>query len=236
MDAVKRVARSRAAETVAAWLAAQLIRLVRLTGRWRIHGSEPLAERLARDEPVIGCFWHGRLMMMPYLWPRGPRVSVLISHHRDGRLIARAMRHLGIGTVAGSSSRGALSATRQMLSLLQAGESVAITPDGPRGPCMRVAPGVIRLAALSGAPILPAAYSCRRRRMLSSWDRFIIPLPFSQGVYVIGEPLTVPGDADEATLEQARGELEDRLNTITAEADRLTGHTPIAPPMAEAAP
>ncbi len=229
MGAIKRLTRSPVVEALAAWLIALMIRLVQLTSRWKVVGGEDLQERLDRGEALIGCFWHGRLMMMPYLWRRGRRMNVLISHHRDGRLIARAIRHFGLRTVAGSSSRGALAGTRELLHLLRAGESIGITPDGPRGPRMRAAPGVVRLAALSGVPIIPASFSAYRRRVLSSWDRFVLALPFTRGVYVIGDPMTIPRDANAAALEQARRDLEDRLNALTAEADRLTGHTPIAP-------
>ena len=229
MRVARRLAHSPALEVLAAWLIAGLIMLVRVTGRWTVLGGDALNDRLERGEALIGCFWHGRLMMMPYLWRRGRRMNVLISHHRDGRLIARAIRHFALRTVRGSTSRGALAGSRELYGLLRAGESIAITPDGPRGPRMRAAPGVVRLAALTGVPILPAAFSTRRRRVLSSWDRFVVALPFTRGVFVIGDPITVPRDASPVAIEQARQDLESRLNVLSAEADRLTGHAPITP-------
>lgn len=235
MRTMKRLAKSRAAQAAGGWLAALYIRLVRLTGRWRTVGADELYARIGRGEPVIGCFWHGRLLMIRYLWPRGRSAHVLISQHRDGRLISDAMHHLGIETVTGSSSRGGSGALRAMLALLKRGESVFVTPDGPRGPRMRVAPGIIRLAQMSGVPVYPGTCSVSRRRILSSWDRFMLALPFCRGVYVVGEPLTVPRDADDAALERAREELERRLNAITAEADRMVGQAPVEPATLETA-
>ncbi len=113
---------------------------------------------------------------------------------------------------------------RRMLKYIRANEYVAITPDGPRGPAMRASTGIISTARLSGAPIVPITYATRRRRLMQTWDRFHLPLPFSEGIFIWGEPLTVPTDADEAALEAARALLEARLNALTAEADRRMGH------------
>ncbi|MBI4185238.1 MAG: lysophospholipid acyltransferase family protein [Proteobacteria bacterium] len=179
--------------------------------------------------PFIIAFWHGRLMMMPYIWRRGVPVHALISHHRDGRLLSRTIAHFGYATIAGSSSKGALGAVRAMADRIEAGESVAITPDGPRGPRMRAALGVVKVAGLTGAPILPASYSIRRRRVLRSWDRFLLALPFSRGVYLVGRPIRVARDADEAAVEAARRAVEAALNALTAEADRRCGHAPVEP-------
>jgi lysophospholipid acyltransferase (LPLAT)-like uncharacterized protein len=94
-----------------------------------------------------------------------------------------------------------------------------VVPDGPRGPRYVVKPGVIHLARATGAPIVPVTYAASRMRQLHSWDRLIIPLPFCRVLYVIGEPLRVPRDADDRDLEAMRCELEGRLNTITQAAD-----------------
>ena len=110
--------------------------------------------------------------------------------------------------------------------LIKNGGSVGITPDGPRGPRMHAADGAIALARLSGAPILPAAVSVGRRVVMNTWDRLIVALPYGEGAMVWGEPIFVTGASDPGVLRQ---QLETELTRVSAEADRLVGHAPIAP-------
>ncbi|MBD3666551.1 MAG: lysophospholipid acyltransferase family protein, partial [Kangiella sp.] len=152
---------------------------------------------------------------------------------RDGQIIARTVGHFGIKTVAGSSSKGGAQALRAMVKALKAGDCVGITPDGPRGPRMRATDGIVNLARLAGVPIIPATFGATRGRVLGSWDRFLVAWPFGRGVIVWGDPITVARDADADALAAARAEVEESLNAITAEADRLTGRVPVEP--AEAA-
>lgn len=210
-------------------LAARYITLVFATGRWEVIGRQHPDAFWDAGKPIILAFWHGRLLMMPKAWPVSQPIHMLISQHRDGQLIARTVGHFGIQTAAGSSTRGGSGALRVMLKALRNGENVGITPDGPRGPRQRATDGVIHIARMSGAPVIPLAYAARRRRLLHTWDRFMVPLPFSGGVFVWGEPLTVPRDADAAVIEHLRAELEARMNALTAEADRRVGR-PITEP------
>jgi lysophospholipid acyltransferase (LPLAT)-like uncharacterized protein len=156
-------------------------------------------------------------------------IRMLISGHRDGVLMSRVIARLGYATVAGSSKRGGTTALRAIARLLAEGVSVGFTPDGPRGPRMRAKPGPIKAAQLAGVPILMAAYGVRRRWVFRSWDRFCLALPFSRGAIVWGEPIVVPRDADKQELERLRQLLEDRLNQVTAEADRRCGQVPVEP-------
>jgi lysophospholipid acyltransferase (LPLAT)-like uncharacterized protein len=210
-------------------LAAGYLRLVYATGRWRLIGIDGMSAYVTQGKPIIACFWHGRLLMMLYAWRWKQRRQMLISQHRDGRLIAGIIARFGVATVAGSSRRGGAPAVRQLLAILKSGESIGITPDGPRGPRMRAQMGAIRLAQLSGAPLFPVSFGVRPRRMLSSWDRLVLVFPFSRGVVIYGEPIDVPRSAGAAQLEHIRTLLEHRLNDITAEADRLTGYRAVEP-------
>ena len=229
MSLRKRLLASDAVQTALAWLAALYIRLVYFTTRWTIV-LPPGVERVqAAGGPFIICFWHGRMVMMRAALPHDSVIHVLISEHRDGVLISRAVANLGVLTVARSSKRGGLAALRAMQRLLAQGEIVAITPDGPRGPRMRAKRGAIKTAQLSGAPILPVSGAVNRRRLLQSWDRFCLALPFARGVIVWGEPIAVPRDAAEAEIERLRRLLEERLNALTAEADRHFGQPLIEP-------
>jgi lysophospholipid acyltransferase (LPLAT)-like uncharacterized protein len=218
---------------IATWLAALYIRFVYRTSRWRVIGAEiPQAFWRAR-RPFILCFWHGRMLMVPYAWDHSIPGRVLISPHRDGRLIAEIMAHFGAETITGSSSKGGTAALRALLRALEAGIPVGITPDGPRGPRMRASPGLVTVARRAGVPIVPLTYAVRRRKMLGSWDRFIVPLPFNRGIFVWGEPIALDRDADGPAREHTRQLVEERLNAMTREADFLCGH---AAPEPDAAP
>lgn len=232
----KRIMASRAAQRALGLAAAWYVRLVRLSGRWTMLGGEVPEAFWRRGEPFIVCFWHGRLLMMPSGWPRRIGLAVLISQHRDGALIAAAVAHFGVDTVRGSSGRDGAPALRAMLKELERGVSIAITPDGPRGPRMRVSEGIVGVAQRSGRAIVPTSYAARPRRLLGTWDRFLLPLPFGRGVFLWGEPIAVPRQADAAALEDARLELEEALNRLTAEADRLVGLEPITPAPAPSRP
>lgn len=223
---LKRLLKSDGPRRVLCWVGAQYIRLVWLTGRWRVVRGEVPKAYWRRGEPFILAFWHGRLLMMPYCWDRTRPIHMLISQHRDGRLISHTVSHFGIHTVAGSSSKGGLEALRAMLKRLKAGECVGITPDGPRGPRMRASEGVAAVARLSGVPVIPATYAVNRRRLLRSWDRFLVAWPFARGAIVWGEPIKVSREDD---LDAARLAVEASLNAITAEADALCGLPGVEP-------
>jgi len=214
---------------VLCWLAAGYIRLVSATSRWTVQGGQIPEALWASRTPFILCFWHGRLLMMPQCWRREVPIHMLISQHRDGQLIANTVAHFGIHTVVGSSRRGGASAVRRIIGLLRDGACVGITSDGPRGPRMRASDGVVAIARLSGAPVVPATFGVSRRRVLSTWDRFVMAWPFGRGVIVWGQPIYVPRDADNDATESARLRIEEALNGITAEADRITGQPPIEP-------
>ncbi len=229
MTPFKRWLRAPSVQALASRLIAGYIRLVKATGRWRIIGAEVPARLWDAKQPFIGCFWHGRLLMMPLGWRPGVAVKILISSHADGRLIARVMGRFGLGTITGSTRRGGNEALRAMLRALRRGEPVVVTPDGPRGPRMRAGGAIVELARLSGRPIVPGAFAASRCWVAPSWDRFVVALPFARGVYVYGEPVAVPRDADAAAIEAARRLVEERLNAVTAEADRRVGRTAIEP-------
>ena len=230
---LKRLGESAEIRGIAARFVAGYVRFIYRLGHWTMRGEDKPAAFWDRGAPFILAFWHGRLMMIPRVWPRRVAMNILTSHHRDGDLSARAIAHFGLNSIPGSSRRGGSAALRELVRALAAGQCVGIAPDGPRGPVMRATEGIIALARLSGAPIVPVSCDASRRRILNTWDRFLVPLPFASGVFVWGEAMVVPRDADPAACEAAREELEARLNSLTAEADRLCGHASPAP---EAAP
>ncbi len=229
MSLSKRILQSDAVQAIACWITAQYIRLVAATGRWEtVRGHIPEAY-WKEGKPFILAFWHGRLLMMPRGWTGGKTIHMLISQHRDGQLIARTVSHFGIKTIAGSTSKGGASALRAMLKTLKGGGYVGITPDGPRGPRMRASDGVVSVARMSGVPVIPATFGVTKRKVLGSWDRFIVAKLFAKGVIVWGEPLEVPKKADKEEMEAARLKVEQALIDICNEADRLCEQDAIAP-------
>jgi lysophospholipid acyltransferase (LPLAT)-like uncharacterized protein len=172
----------------------------------------------------IVAFWHGRLLMMPIAWHRLTDFHMLISAHPDGRIIAGAMTYFGIETIAGSTRRGGSAAFRMMLKRLKEGGCVGITPDGPHGPAMKASLGIVNIARRARVPIVPLTYATSRRRVLATWDRFHLALPFGRGVYMWGEPIEIGVDLDEAGLERARCLVEARMIDLVREAERRVGH------------
>ncbi|HEY4819488.1 MAG TPA: DUF374 domain-containing protein, partial [Xanthobacteraceae bacterium] len=158
--------------------------------------------------------------------------KVLVSRHRDGEINAIAAARLGVGTIRGSGDtggrfdlKGGVGAFQGMLATLEEGCSVALTADVPK--VARVAGiGIVKLAQLSGRPILPVAVATSRRKVLDNWDRTAINLPFSRLAMVAGDPITVPSDPDGATLEASRQALEARLNRVSARALELVDGRP----------
>jgi lysophospholipid acyltransferase (LPLAT)-like uncharacterized protein len=124
--------------------------------------------------------------------------------------------------------KGGGKAGREILDAIDQGGCIVITPDGPRGPRQRVPIGPIRLAKISGAPILPCTFAVARRRQFNSWDRFVVPLPFGRGQIIWGTPVTIAADATDADMDAARAKIEAEMNALMAQADMALGHNPVA--------
>ena len=231
---IKSFLKSAFAAHAAAFLIGSYIRLVYWTTRWTIVDRENFDNAEAEGRGVIFAFWHGRLMMSPKLRDETHRrVFMLISAHRDGEIIANAVKSFGVEFIRGSAAnpkkpgenKHGASAVAQILSALEAGDVVGVTPDGPRGPGERVKNGTIKLAQLSGSPIVPAGISLSRGKRLSTWDGFLLAAPFSRGFYVAGPAIEVGPESDPEALETARLKLENALIDITRKADELAGRT-----------
>lgn len=215
-----------------AWLAASFIRILRTGVRLRHHGDAWMRRQEGAGKPFILAFWHRHLLLMPYAY-RGRKISVLVSRSRDGELIARTVAHFGIDASRGSSSRGGATGLKSLLRKAAEGLDLAFTPDGPRGPRAEVQPGVLLAAALTGLPVQPVGLAATRAKLLRSWDRFVVPLPFSTVHFVYGEPLEVERRGD---LTEAATVLKRRLDEVEAQAEALarggemfTGNAPVPP-------
>jgi lysophospholipid acyltransferase (LPLAT)-like uncharacterized protein len=199
------------------------IRFVYATNRWSIEGAEHPRRLRAEGKPFILAFWHGRLMMIPMAWQRLAPIHMLISAHRDGRIIADAVAHFGVQSVAGSTRRGGSVALRTMVKALAAGDCVGITPDGPAGPAMVASTGIVNVARLARTPIVPITFATSRRRMMRSWDKMQIALPFGRGAFIWGEPIEIGNDLGEAGVERERQRIETRMLDMVRQAEARVG-------------
>ena len=208
-------------QKLAAWTIYALIRSVAATIRfeWRDRSGLLTGER---TKTVIFCLWHNRLALAPIAYHRyvkrnvpSRNMAAMVSASRDGGMLARVLEHFGIQPVRGSSSRRGPQALLELTNWAERGHDLAITPDGPRGPCYVIQDGVTALAQLTGLPIVPATYHLNWKMRLKSWDRFQVPLPFARCTVEFGEPIRVSREASEAEREQLRQRLENSLKALT---------------------
>ena len=203
---------------------ALLVKLLMLSCRViKVEGKERETDAIARSEGgVIYVTWHQR---MPYHFHYfGSRhVTVMISRSRDGEYVARMARWLGFRNVRGSSTRGGLSAIKELIERIRQGEIGGMLADGPKGPARVAKKGAVVLARETRAPLIPILWSADRCWVLNSWDRYMIPKPFARIVFYYGEAIHVPRSAGRDELESYRALLQDRLNAGTSWCDAHFG-------------
>ncbi|MBI1252401.1 MAG: DUF374 domain-containing protein [Alphaproteobacteria bacterium] len=234
---LKRLFSSLFMQRFAGFLIGLYLRAAGATGRWTFVGREVVAPIWAGKGPAILCFWHGRLALAHKgwtVWPGAQPVKALISHSRDGEVIATAMRAVNTKTIRGSSAKGdkrkgGVIAMREMLRHLEGGGCVAIAPDGPRGPRVRAQLGVVQLAKRAQCPIVVVGWGMRGEKTLRSWDRFALPPLFGRGACVWGGPMRVSADASPDQMEAARVRLENELQRVTRQACAMAGVTAAEP-------
>lgn len=210
-------------DELAAALICGMVRGLDATLRYDLHDpSGTLAGAL--KGPVIFSIWHNRLALCLMLYRRyiqkhapARRMAAMVSASRDGALLARVLEHFRVTPVRGSTSRRGPQALRELVSWGERGYDLAITPDGPRGPCYVVQDGVVSLAQLTGLPILPVAYRLRWKYRPNSWDRFQVPVPGSECTVYLGELVRVPREASDSERADCRQLLQTRMREITVD-------------------
>lgn len=205
------------------------------TIRWTIEGEEAFRASWQQDHGLIVAAWHSRILLIPSIWSRIARklpanayqTSMLVSLSRDGEAVAKAVEQLGLDTVRGSSAnkgkrkdKGGVAAIAEASRRLRSGSVVCITPDGPRGPAETVQAGPVLLAQRTGAAIIPYALAVRPVWRLDTWDRFMIPFPFSKGAMILGEPIqlskTEQAEAGQARVQAAMDAVQHRADDIVS--------------------
>lgn len=226
-------------QEIVGFLAMIYVETVRHSIRWEVRGDEYIHEVWAKNQPILGVVWHGRILMALQGWYKHrDRMVALASKSREGEIGARFARWYKVGLVRGSShnkakahkNKGGSNAYRQMVAHLNSGGCGVVTPDGPRGPRMRAGFGAVCMARDTGVPIVPFTWSTRRKTVLSkAWDRHALPHFFTRGIIIWGEPIHVPADATGAQMEAAREAMEQQLLDLTRQADEAMGGEVVQP-------
>ncbi|HET7435084.1 MAG TPA: lysophospholipid acyltransferase family protein [Thermoanaerobaculia bacterium] len=174
------------------------------------------SENITGVKQYVLAFWHAHLLLMLHS-RHGRPITVMSSRSRDGQYIAGVFKWYGVSVVRGSTSRGGSAALRGLIRNARTGSNIVFTPDGPRGPARKAKDGVIFAARATGLPIIPVAFAAKKKRRLASWDRMVVPYPFTRAIYLYGPPIHIARDAD---AEKERERLETIMNALADRADR----------------
>jgi lysophospholipid acyltransferase (LPLAT)-like uncharacterized protein len=186
-----------------------------------VGGEEFTALRKAK-KPVIALIWHGRLFLAPYFFRKQGMVA-MVSPSEDGEIVVRIASGWGYKFVRGSGSHSFVRAWVEMKRELEQGGAVAYVPDGPKGPSREMKMGAIKLAQQSGAYLVPFTFSATKKKLLNSWDKFMMFYPFGRVVVMLGKPITIPANATDDDLKTERQNVEKAMDLLEEEADRYFG-------------
>ena len=206
------------------WASKFFIDFLFLFSRVKIIGYDAVADQI-KSRRFIFAFWHSRILLLCHRH-KNLNASIMVSNSGDGEIIAQVLQRQGHNTVRGSTRKGGMRALIQQIEDMRTHTRPGVViPDGPQGPRHKVKRGVVLLAQKTGVPIIPLAYSSSRRKVFKSWDRFLLPYPWSKGIIVYGRPIQVAPDVDEEAISAVMTELEAELNQITQLADDHFDHT-----------
>ena len=204
-----------------AFLVSGLIKTLAFTLRYDDSQARTRVKELG-SQPIILAIWHNRLALSLSLYRRllvrpypSHRLAALVSASRDGAMLAEILKTFEVQPVRGSSSKRGAQALMELVHWAKDGWDLAITPDGPRGPCYQIQEGVIAAAQLSGHPILPVSYRLSSKLQTKSWDRFQIPLPFSKCTVMVGSPIFVPRKLDHEERQTIKEQVQQELDSLT---------------------
>lgn len=220
---------------IASWVIFVFARFCYLTSRKEFINKELFDSVADKGVPIIYTCWHGRLFIVPHIRPKDKDVDCIVSNNKDGEIIARVLKKCGFGAIRGSANKtkkegvlftkdkGGMQVIRSGVKALRLGTSLGLTPDGPRGPANKFKSNALNMAMLSGAKILTFSFSSTNPFVFNSWDKFMIPLPFSKIVIIFGEFFEVERNLSKEDLEKCSSKIENNLNKITVKADNMCG-------------
>ena len=200
-----------------------IIRTLGYLCRYKVEGDHHYKQAIKNGKGVILSIWHGRMLLLIH-HHKHSEITSLVSQSFDGELIARALKPLGYSTHRGSPKEGGAEGFKFMLRDLKQRKIVAMFPDGPTGPMHTVRDGTVLLARLSGAPIIPAAFSVSSSWRARSWDRFMILKPFTKGIIKYGEPIFIPRKFGKGQdMEYYREVIRSKMIELESELDHQVG-------------
>ncbi|WP_319408521.1 lysophospholipid acyltransferase family protein [uncultured Desulfosarcina sp.] len=196
-----------------------LVKIISRTYRYRLVDTENEQRALENNGAVVYASWHQRFFPGITFFATRKPIAIIISQSRDGEMISRVVDILGWRSVRGSSSKGGTRALKELRSLTRQGYRVGHIVDGPQGPFGVIKPGLLTIAQFSGAPILPVITSAERRWVFNSWDRFMVPKPFSRVFVRFGKPIFVPRRLNPDDFESLRRDVEKQIKELTTQTD-----------------
>ena len=198
-----------------------LVRALSATYRVRLYDPENEQTVLDRHQSLIYASWHQRFFPGITFFSSRKPIAIMISQSRDGEMVARVVDILGWRSVRGSSTRGGVAALKRLKNLARAGYKIGHIVDGPKGPFGYVKPGLLRIAQVAGKPVVPTITSAQKKWVFNSWDRFMVPKPFSRVIIRFGEAIDVPAELGGEAFEQKRVSIEQRLKELYEDTDRM---------------
>lgn len=204
--------------------------LVGYSTTWKITKHKRLKHLIEGNFILVG--WHSRTIMLPFFWKRfiNKKLFALVSPHHDGQIMSNFLKCYDINVISGSTNEQANKSALTIMKILEKNNSIFISPDGPRGPRMRMKKSPIYFASKTGIPIVCACFSSSAAHLIKkSWDHIMIPLPFGKGIFNLSEPFYVPKDLTEEQIEEYRQKLENIANSISFDCDKQIGREPILP-------
>ena len=208
---LKNLLRHELFQKVTGLLIAYYLKICFQTSVWNIKNEKVISKLLRKKKKIIVCFWHSKLLMMVFCWNYPNKFKMLISGHRDGKIISNAVSHFGIETISGSSRKNMISSLKQIIFQLNQKNVVGITPDGPKGPKEKIKNGLVSLIKKTDAVIVPLTYSARFKITLNTWDNFLMVFPFNKFVAVWGVPFNYNSNCN---FEENKKKLQDEFERL----------------------
>ena len=209
---IKKLLQNELIQNIVGFLISLYIKVCFHTSLWYVRNNKSIESHIKKKSKIIVIFWHNRLLMAPFCWEYKNNFKMLISSHRDGRIISSAVSYLGIDTIEGSSNKNKITSAKQIINELNQKNIIGITPDGPRGPNQKIKEGLVSLQKKTNSVIFPLCYSAKFYKQFSSWDKFMFVYPFNKFVAIWGNPI----------IYDKKKSLSQNILIVQNELDRVT--------------